>query len=45
MKKRTPASSIILYIFGLIFLIVSAFMLVTAINYTKLYLASYETTF
>ncbi|MDO5490782.1 MAG: hypothetical protein Q4F96_00060 [Bacillota bacterium] len=45
MKKRTPISSIILYIFGIIFLIISVFMLVTAWQYTKLYLASYETTF
>ena len=45
MKTRTPFSSVILYIFGIIFLIVAGFMLVTAINYNKVYLASYETTF
>ena len=45
MKTRTPFSSVILYLLGIIFMIVSAFMLVTAISYTKMYLASYETTF
>ena len=45
MKTRTPVSSIILYIFGIIFLIVAGFMLMTAITYTKMYLASLESTF
>ena len=45
MKARTPVSSVILYIFGIIFMIVAGFMLWTAISYTKIYLASYDTTF
>ena len=45
MKTRTPFSSVILYLFGIIFMIVAAFMLWTAISYTKVYLASFDTTF
>ena len=45
MKTRTPFSSVILYLLGIIFMIVAAFMLWAAVNYTKLYLASYDYTF
>lgn len=44
-NKKTPASTIIFYIIGIILLIVSAFMLVTAITYTKTYLQSYDASF
>ena len=44
-KKKTPASTVIFYILGIILLIVSLFMLWTAFNYTKTYLASYDATF
>ena len=44
-KKKTPASSIIFYIIGIILLIVALFMLWTAVNYTKAYLQSYDASF
>ena len=44
-KKRTPAISIFFYILGILFLLVSVFMLVSAIGYTKTYLASYGASF
>lgn len=44
-KKKTPVSTVIFYIIGIILLIVAAFMLWTAVNYTKTYLTSYEATF
>ena len=44
-KKKTPVSTVIFYIIGIILLIVSLFMLWTAVNYTKTYLASYDATF
>ena len=44
-KKTTPAVTVILYIIGIIFLIIAAFMLVTAINSTKVYLQSYDASF
>ncbi|MBQ3322799.1 MAG: hypothetical protein IJH05_08165 [Firmicutes bacterium] len=44
-NKKTPASTTIFYIIGIILLIVSAFMLVTAITYTKTYLQSYDASF
>ena len=44
-NKKTPASTIIFYIIGIILLIVSAFMLVTAVTYTKTYLQSYDASF
>ena len=44
-KKTSPAITIIFYIIGIIFLIISAFMLVTAISYTKTYLQSYDASF
>ena len=44
-KKKTPVSTVIFYIIGIILLIVSLFMLWTAFNYTKTYLASYDATF
>ena len=44
-NKKTPASTIIFYIIGIILLIVSAFMLMTAITYTKTYLQSYDASF
>lgn len=44
-NKSTPVVSIILYVIGLVFIAVSAFMLVLAINYTKTYIESYDATF
>ena len=44
-NKKTPASTIIFYIIGIILLIVSAFMLATAVTYTKTYLQSYDASF
>lgn len=44
-KDAAPAASIFFFIVGIIFLIVSAFMLITAISYTKTYLSSYEASF
>lgn len=44
-KKKTPVSTVIFYILGIIFLIVAAFMLWTAVNYTKTYLDSYDAAF
>ena len=44
-NNKTPASTVIFYIIGIILLIVSAFMLVTAITYTKTYLQSYDASF
>ncbi len=44
-KKKLPVSTVIFYIIGIILLIVAAFMLWTAVNYTKTYLTSYEATF
>ena len=44
-NKRTPASSVVFYIIGIILLIVSAFMLWTAVSYTKTYLQSYDASF
>ena len=44
-KKRTPASTVVFYIIGIILLIVSLFMLWTAVSYTKAYLQSYDASF
>ncbi|MGX8774052.1 MAG: hypothetical protein ACSW8G_03230 [Bacillota bacterium] len=44
-NKRTPVSSILFYIAGLILLIISLFMLWTAVSYTKTYLQSYDASF
>ena len=44
-NKKTPVSSIIFYIIGIILLIVALFMLGTAISYTKAYLQSYDASF
>ena len=44
-NKKTPVSTVIFYIIGIILLIVSAFMLITAITYTKTYLQSYDASF
>ena len=44
-NKKTPVSSVIFYIIGIILLIVSLFMLWTAVNYTKTYLQSYDASF
>ncbi|MDO4870332.1 MAG: hypothetical protein Q4A65_08635, partial [Bacillota bacterium] len=43
--QGTPMITIVLYILGILFLLVSLFMLVTGINYTKVYLESYDATF
>lgn len=45
MKKRTPASTKVMYVFGIIFLIISAVMLVGAIRSNNLYLHSMESNF
>ena len=44
-NKKTPVSSIIFYIIGIILLIVALFMLWTAVGYTKAYLQSYDASF
>lgn len=44
-NKKTPASAVIFYIIGIILLIVSLFMLWTALSYTKAYLQSYDASF
>ena len=44
-NKKTPASSVIFYIIGIILLIVALFMLWTAVSYTKAYLQSYDASF
>ena len=44
-KKKTPGVTIVFYIVGILFLVVSAFMLVSAIAYTSTYLQSYGATF
>ena len=44
-NKKTPASAVIFYIIGIILLIVSLFMLWTALSYTKTYLQSYDASF
>ena len=44
-KTPTPGISVAFYIIGLVFLLVSLFMLFTAISYTKMYLESYDATF
>lgn len=44
-KKTTPILTVILYIIGIIFLAVSAFMLCAGVVYTKGYLASYDMSF
>ena len=44
-NKKTPVSSIIFYIIGIILLIVALFMLGTAVSYTKAYLQSYDASF
>lgn len=44
-KKPTSAITVIFYIIGIIFLAVSAFMLYTAISYTRTYLQTYDATF
>ena len=44
-KKKTPVSTVIFYIIGIILLIVSLFMLWTAVSYTKTYLQSYDASF
>lgn len=44
-KKPTSAITVIFYIAGIIFLAVSAFMLYTAISYTRTYLQTYDAAF
>lgn len=44
-KKKTPVVTIVFYIVGILFLVVAAFMLVSAIAYTNTYLQSYGATF
>lgn len=44
-KKRTPAITIVFYIIGMLLLVVSAFMLFTALTYTQTYLQAYDATF
>lgn len=44
-KKKAPALKIVFIILGILFLIVAAFMLVTAISYTGKYLESYNASF
>ena len=44
-KDKTPGITVVMYILGIIFLIVSAFMLFTAITYTRTYLESYDAAF
>ena len=44
-KKKTPGVTIVFYIVGILFLVVAAFMLVSAIAYTRTYLQSYGATF
>ena len=44
-NKKTPVSSVFFYIIGIILLIVSLFMLWTAVSYTKAYLQSYDASF
>ena len=44
-NKKTPASSVVFYIIGIILLIVALFMLWTAVSYTKAYLQSYDASF
>lgn len=44
-KKKTPVVTIVFYIVGILFLVVAAFMLVSAIAYTSTYLQSYGATF
>ena len=44
-KKKTPGVTIVFYIVGILFLVVAAFMLVSAIAYTNTYLQSYGATF
>ena len=44
-KKKTPVSSVVFYIIGIILLIVALFMLWTAVSYTKTYLHSYDASF
>lgn len=44
-KKKTPGVTIVFYIVGILFLVVAAFMLVSAIAYTSTYLQSYGATF
>ncbi|MCQ2545490.1 MAG: hypothetical protein MJ144_03555 [Clostridia bacterium] len=44
-KRKTPVITIIFYILGILFLLVSVFMLISAIGYTKTYLASYGASF
>lgn len=43
-KKKTPVVTIVFYIVGILFLVVAAFMLVSAIAYTSTYLQSYGAT-
>ncbi|MDD4200354.1 MAG: hypothetical protein PHS19_03085, partial [Eubacteriales bacterium] len=45
MEKKTPIITIILYITGILLLLISAFMLISALGYIKTYLASYGATF
>ena len=44
-KKKTPGVTIVFYVVGILFLVVAAFMLVSAIAYTSTYLQSYGATF
>ena len=44
-NKKTPVSSVIFYIVGIILLVVALFMLWTAVSYTKAYLQSYDASF
>ena len=44
-KKKTPVSTVVFYIIGIILLIVSLFMLWTAVNYTKSYIQTYDASF
>ena len=44
-KKKTPGISVVMYIIGIIFIVIAAFMLYTAIEYTRVYLQSYDASF
>ena len=44
-NKKTPVSTVVFYIIGIILLIVALFMLWTAVNYTKTYLQTYDASF
>ena len=44
-NKKTPVSTVVFYIIGIILLIVALFMLWIAVNYTKTYLQTYDASF